>query len=180
VVGIDRTACKTSGPNHHTFVCDIRDLCDEEDSAGDGSAPAAKRGTSAPRALKALLASLAPASSSAAPAGARVHLLVNNAACQARSARLSCSCVCPTSGGALMRRACVPCRFAPLPLRSQQIVAPISETSLEAWSNVISTNLTAPFMLTKLLLPELQASALACLSLERARGCSARCDAVRS
>ncbi len=86
MVGIDRTACKTSGPNHHTFVCDIRDLCDEEDSAGDGSAPAAKRGTSAPRALKALLASLAPASSSAAPAGARVHLLVNNAACQARSA----------------------------------------------------------------------------------------------
>ena len=39
-----------------------------------------------------------------------------------------------------------------------QVVAPFAETSLKDFNEVISTNLTAPYMLTKLLLPELKAS----------------------
>ena len=38
-----------------------------------------------------------------------------------------------------------------------QVVLPFAEMTLKAFTDVMSTNLTAPFMLTKLLLPELQA-----------------------
>jgi NAD(P)-dependent dehydrogenase (short-subunit alcohol dehydrogenase family) len=47
-------------------------------------------------------------------------------------------------------------RFPLLPCACAQIVAPMAEISLADWTNVMSTNLTAPFMITKLLLPELQ------------------------
>ena len=37
-----------------------------------------------------------------------------------------------------------------------QVVAPFEETTLAEFNEVMSTNLAAPFMLTKLLLPELK------------------------
>jgi hypothetical protein len=91
VVGVDKTPSPAlRGTNCHEFVCDIRDLMpaeekgDAEDAEGTAvceGARAPKRGTSAPLALKALLASLGSSS-----AGTKVDLLVNNAACQARRA----------------------------------------------------------------------------------------------
>ena len=109
VVGLDQHACPALDgvANVHQLRCDLRDLCD--DDAGD-----AKRGTTAARTLKSLLATLQPATTSA---GVKLALLVNNAA--------------------------------------YQVVAPFSETTLKDFNEVLSTNLTAPFMLTKLLLPEL-------------------------
>lgn len=109
MVGVDRHACPQLDcvRNVHQLRLDLRDLC--EDDADD-----AKRGTTAARTLKSLLATLQPATTSA---GVKLALLVNNAA--------------------------------------YQVVAPFSETTLKDFNEVLSTNLTAPFMLTKLLLPEL-------------------------
>jgi hypothetical protein len=74
VVGLDQHACPALDgvANVHQLRCDLRDLCD--DDAGD-----AKRGTTAARTLKSLLATLQPATTSA---GVKLALLVNNAAYQ--------------------------------------------------------------------------------------------------
>jgi NAD(P)-dependent dehydrogenase (short-subunit alcohol dehydrogenase family) len=112
VVGIDQhspCAALEGVKGVHQFCCNLQDLCVDED--GD-----AKRGTSAARMLKSLLASLQPATTSAGP---KLALLVNNAAFQ--------------------------------------VVAPFSEMTLKDFNAVINTNLTAPYMLTKLLLPMLKA-----------------------
>lgn len=116
VVGIDQHDCPAleTVAGVHLVRCCLRDLCVEEDL----DAEEAKRGTSAARTLKALLASLQPATTSAGP---KLALLVNNAA--------------------------------------TQIVAPFGEITLKDFNDVISTNLTVPFMLTKLLLPELKVRA---------------------
>jgi NAD(P)-dependent dehydrogenase (short-subunit alcohol dehydrogenase family) len=208
VVGVDQTPSPAlRGANCHEFVCDIRDLMPSEEKADDAEEGVSaavcesvgpKRGTSAPRALKALLASLASSSS-----GTKVDLLVNNAACQARACHTCrapaplCSCRGVGARRAAARCAARPARRAPAqhapastpvcaphatrarsrarpftysPARvcarsaflffraraCAQIVAPMAEISLADWTNVMSTNLTAPFMITKLLLPELQ------------------------
>jgi hypothetical protein len=95
VVGIDRAACAELDKRVAQFQCDIRELLTDAEC----EAPA-KRGTGAARQLKALLASLqaSGASSSAAPAGTKLDLLVNNAACQsARGMRaLACNAARPT------------------------------------------------------------------------------------
>ena len=111
VVGIDQHSPCTALEGIkgvHQFRCNLQDLCADEDGE-------AKRGTSAARMLKSLLASLQPATTSAGP---KLALLVNNAAAQ--------------------------------------IVAPFGEMTLKDFNEVINTNLTAPYMLTKLLLPELK------------------------
>ncbi len=109
MVGIDQHACPALDgvAGVHQIRCNLLDLCEDD-------ADNAKRGTTAARTLKSLLATLQPATTSA---GVKLSLLVSNAA--------------------------------------YQVVAPFSETTLKDFNEVLSTNLTAPFMLTKLLLPEL-------------------------
>ena len=141
VVGIDKAACSALDARVVQFQCDIRDLADD---GAEETGVAAKRGTSAPRALKALLASLQPAGTSTAPAGTQVALLVNTAAWQVRAARP------PAAQRTQLRKLTADALCC-------QVVCPFAEMTLKAFDEVMSTNLTAPFMLTKLLLPMLKA-----------------------